>query len=73
MPTGADIGADTWIPRICTDGVRSNYRAGYYCIEATNSGEIMFATEAATMHELISVSRFVYPVVVVPAQLRPRR
>lgn len=40
---------------------------------STNSGDIMFATEAATIQEDIRQSFLVYPVVVVPAQLRPRR
>lgn len=39
----------------------------------THSGEIMLATAAATMHEDMRQTFFVCPVVVVPAQLRPRR
>lgn len=42
-------------------------------IFVTHSGEIIFATEAATMHEVIRVSFLVWPVVVVPAQFRPSK
>lgn len=42
-------------------------------ISRTHSGDIIFAAAAATTHEANTNSFFVYPVVVVPAQERPRR
>ena len=40
---------------------------------STYSGDIMFATEAATIQDVIRHNFLVWPVVVVPAQFRPRR
>lgn len=52
---------------------RGSARLSLFVMEDTHSGEIMLATAAATIHEDIRQTFFVCPVVVVPAQLRPRR
>lgn len=46
---------------------------GCVCGIWTYSGEIILATAAATIHEDIRQSFLVWPVVVVPAQFKPRR